>query len=186
METLHILTNDITGFTSRHKHGAKQSPDPLLISSSSVLGLKLQLLAPPQSSVLGLKLQLLAPPQSSVLGLLELHLGSTAVSSCAIGRHWGLCSPQGEAGLLGEDATIARSNAAILLRSAPPTHQSLLDMRLILVPEMKVIHLEIFPCNPSQQLLRESAPPDVVQRLFVGEGSHRSHRVRHARRLSEP
>lgn len=42
-----------------------------------------------------------------------------------------------------QDATIARSNAAILLRSAPATHQSLPDPScfLIVVPEMKVIPL---------------------------------------------
>lgn len=57
-----------------------------------------------------------------------------------------------------QDATIARSNAAILLRSAPPTHQSLLDMRLILVPEMKVIHLEILVIfmHNAEQYLRET------------------------------
>lgn len=44
-----------------------------------------------------------------------------------------------------QDATIARSNAAILLRSAPPTHQSPLDLScgLILVPEMKAIQQEL-------------------------------------------
>lgn len=36
-----------------------------------------------------------------VLGL-ELQLGSTAVSSCAIRRHWALCSLQGEAELWAE------------------------------------------------------------------------------------
>lgn len=42
-----------------------------------------------------------------------------------------------------QDATIARSDAAILLRSAPTTQQSLLDpgcCLVLLVPVMKAIH----------------------------------------------